>query len=126
MIVNIEDRSIQELLQVCVKEEVEFLARNLLRKPKIRKILWPFVTEQIVIAAAAAGLNSGASDALVDEITLELKTVKPPSGGGGGSDPGDDGGSKTGGGGNEDKDGSWTAGGTDPASIQPAKKKTAG
>lgn len=119
MIVNIEDRSIQELLQVCVKEEVEFLARNLLRKPKIRKFIWPFVIEQIAIAAENAGLNGGLSEKLVDGIVEELKNTKPPTGGGGGSDPGDDGGSKTGGGGGDDR----AAGGGDQTPIQQAKKK---
>ena len=123
MIVNIEDRSIQELLQVCVKEEVEFLARNLLRQPKIRKIIWPFVTEQIVIAAVAAGLNSGATETLVDEITLELLTANPPSGGGGGSDPGDDGGTKTGGGGGNDKVEPKPVESSDQPPIQQANKK---
>lgn len=95
MIVNIEDRSIQELLQVCIKEEAEFLARNLLRRPEVRKYVWPAMQTQLIVALTASGL------VLPKELITNLKLEAAPSGGGGGSDPGDDGGSKTGGGGGQ-------------------------
>ena len=107
MIVNIEDREIQELMQVCVKEEVEFLTRNLLRQPRIRQYIWPFVQDQLELAAVAAGLDKDA----VDLIVVAMTKISPPTGGGGGSDAGEDGGTNTGGGVDPD----------DPA----AKKKTA-
>ncbi len=95
MIVNIEDRSIQELLQVCIKEEAEFLARNLLRRPAVRKYVWPAVQTQLIAALAASGL------VLPKELITNLKSEAAPTGGGGGSDPGSDGGSKDGGGGGQ-------------------------
>ena len=95
MIVNIEDRSIQELLQICIKEEAEFLARNLLRRPAVRKYVWPAVQTQLIAALKGSGL------VLPKELITNLNLEVAPTGGGGGSDPGSDGGSKDGGGGNQ-------------------------
>jgi len=126
MIVEIEDRSIQEIMQVCVKEEIEFLTRNLLRRPEIRNFLWPYVQDQLEVAGKAAGLDRD----MVDQMIVEINTLKAPSGGGGGSDPSDDGTGRSGGGGGSDPgdDGTGRSGGgggeeTLMAAAKPAKKK---
>ena len=116
MIVNIEDRSIQELLQVCIKEEAEFLVRNLLRRPAVRKYVWPAVQTQLITALTASGLG------LPKELITNLKSEAAPTGGGGGSDPGDDGGSKTGGGGGQNISSSPPA--VEPVVGDPGKNPT--
>jgi len=115
MIVEIEDRSIQEIMQVCVKEEIEFLTRNLLGRPELRQYLWPFVKDQILNAMEDVGLDQD----MIDKITTDSKTMKAPSGGAGGSDPSDDGTGRSGGGGgsdpSDDAGRSGGGGGSDPS-----------
>lgn len=94
MIVGIEDLTIPEIMQICVKEEIEFLTRDLLRQPPARRLLWLYLKSKIKEAAGEAGLPSD----VMDPVVTALSSVGPPSGGGGGSDPGDDGSGRSGGG----------------------------
>lgn len=87
MIVQIEDKAIGKILQTVVKEEVEFLARQLMRDKEVRFLLWCWLLQQMPQnGIKAAGIDD---DALVARLTKYFKETgvgAPTSGPGGGAD----------------------------------------
>lgn len=84
MIVKIEDKSIEKILQIVLKEELEFLARQLVRRPEVRKVLWAEVSDQLPEIANGLKLAKTTVNRLRTDL-LEGKAGLPPAWGGGGS-----------------------------------------
>jgi hypothetical protein len=95
MTINIDDKTLRQIMTACVKEEIDFLTRVALRREPARKILWTEMRTLLQEACTDAGLSAEGAN----KIVLDVKNQTPPSGGGGGSDPNDGDSGKSGGGG---------------------------
>ena len=88
MHITIADATIDDILKIAVKSEIEFLARKLLQTPEVRKLLWCYLMQNMPIKGVkGAGVKD---DSLINGLNHAFAFgIRPPSGGGGGADDGE-------------------------------------
>ena len=116
MIIELKDQDLREIIKVTIKEEVQLLAKSLLARPDIRRLIWDFTRGQFSSALLTeAGLPTVTVNAIAAQAKKESQAPSGPAGGASTEDGGD-GKSGGGGGANTSEDGDGKSGGGGKAS----------
>lgn len=88
MTIEIEDKTIEEILKKIVKEEIDFLGRELIRDREVRFVMWCWLLQNFYTRGLVpAGIKDDELQIRFDSMFTSAGVPMPKrSGGGGGAD----------------------------------------